>query len=144
MVFAVGTKAAKIADGAADSGGITLHFATKEEALPEIREQFGERTAMRRALVADGVDPARLLLEERSSDTEENFAYSKALLAKHGIDTDTAVIAVVTNDFHIRRACLIAGREGLTTLGVPAELPWWWLSANYYVREFFGLGKLLL
>ena len=46
MVFAVGTKAAKIADGAADSGGITLHFATKEEALPEIREQFGERTAM--------------------------------------------------------------------------------------------------
>lgn len=46
MVFAVGTKAAKIADGASDSGGNTLHFATKEEALPEIREQFGERTAM--------------------------------------------------------------------------------------------------
>jgi len=107
-------------------------------------EDITEAEAMRRALVADGVDPARLLLEERSSDTEENFAYSKALLAKHGIDTDTAVIAVVTNDFHIRRACLIAGREGLTTLGVPAELPWWWLSANYYVREFFGLGKLLL
>lgn len=46
MVFAVGTKAAKIADGAAESGGNTLHFATKEEALPEIRARFGERTAM--------------------------------------------------------------------------------------------------
>lgn len=46
LVLAVGTKAAKIADGAADSGGNTLHFATKEEALPEIREQFGERTAL--------------------------------------------------------------------------------------------------
>ena len=114
------------------------------EDLPPVTAVCTDSRSMRRALVADGVDPARLLLEERSSDTEENFAYSKALLAKHGIDTDTAVIAVVTNDFHIRRACLIAGREGLTTLGVPAELPWWWLSANYYVREFFGLGKLLL
>ena len=109
-----------------------------------IGEEITEAEAMYRALIADGVDPARLLLEERSSDTEENFAYSKVLLAEHGFDTNKATIAVVTNDFHIRRAGLIARREGLTTIGVPAKLPWWWLSANYYVRECFGLGKLLL
>ena len=107
-------------------------------------EAITEAEAMRRALTEDGVDPARLLLEERSTNTEENFAYTKTLLSEYGMDTDTATIAVVTNDFHIRRASLIARREGLTTLGVPAQLPWWWLSANYYVRECFGLGKLLL
>ena len=32
----------------------------------------------------------------------------------------------------------------LETVGVPAELPWWWLSANYYVREAFALIKTLI
>ena len=73
-----------------------------------------------------------------------NFAFSKAVLEEAGIDTDTAVIAVVTNDFHLFRACLIARREGLTTVGIPAELPWWWLSANYYLRESFAVVKTVL
>ena len=55
-----------------------------------------------------------------------------------------SVIGVVTNDFHMFRAKLIAQREGLTTVGVPAELPWWWLTANYYVREAFALVKTLI
>ena len=54
------------------------------------------------------------------------------------------MIGVVTNDFHMFRAKLIAQREGLTTVGVPAELPWWWLTANYYVREAFALVKTLI
>jgi UDP-N-acetylmuramoyl-tripeptide--D-alanyl-D-alanine ligase len=45
-IFAVGAKAAKIAQGAEDSGGYVQHFATKEEALPTIRETFAEHTAM--------------------------------------------------------------------------------------------------
>jgi UDP-N-acetylmuramoyl-tripeptide--D-alanyl-D-alanine ligase len=45
-VIAVGEKAAKIADGAAESGGRALHFATKEEALATIRDSFGEKTAL--------------------------------------------------------------------------------------------------
>lgn len=46
FVVAIGTKAAKIADGTAQSGGEVLHFATKEEALSELREQLGPNTAM--------------------------------------------------------------------------------------------------
>ena len=34
FVIAIGSKAARIADGAAMSGGDVVHFATKEEALP--------------------------------------------------------------------------------------------------------------
>ena len=46
LVIAIGEKAARIADGAAESGGGAVHFATKEEALPEIRAQLGPDTAM--------------------------------------------------------------------------------------------------
>lgn len=45
-VFAVGTRASKIAEGAAQSGGTVFHFATKEEALPSLREQFTDGTAL--------------------------------------------------------------------------------------------------
>lgn len=104
-------------------------------------EEISEAEAMRRELLDF---EERLLLEEDSTSTAENFAFSKRLLREYGIDTDTAVIAVVTNDFHIFRSKLIAQREGLHTLGVPAELPWWWLTANYYVREAFALIKTLM
>ena len=53
-------------------------------------------------------------------------------------------IAVITSDFHVFRAQMIARRAGLTTFGVPARTDWVLLNANYYVREFFALGKTLL
>ncbi len=101
---------------------------------------------MRRALWANSPEEnERSLLEDRSTSTAENFAYSKAIVEAEGIDTETAIIAVVTNDFHIFRANLIAEHAGLgNTFGVPAKLPWWWLNANYYAREAFALGKTLL
>ena len=46
FVAAIGTKAVKIADGAAMSGGEVLHFATKEEAIKTLREELGPNTAM--------------------------------------------------------------------------------------------------
>ena len=46
VVAAIGTKAAKIADGAAQSGGEVLYFETKEEALDALRGQLEPGTAM--------------------------------------------------------------------------------------------------
>ena len=107
-------------------------------------ENISEAACMRRELTARGVEEDRLLLEDRSTSTAENFAFSKELLEAHGIDTDTAVIAVVTSDFHCFRAHLIARRAGLTVIDVPAEVDWLLLNANYYIREFFALGKTLI
>ena len=108
-------------------------------------ERISEAEAMYRALrTEDGAENARYLLEDRSTSTAENFKFSKALLAEGGLDTDTAVIAVVTNDFHCFRAHMIARRQGLRIVDVPAELPWWWLTANYYAREAFAVVKTAL
>ncbi|WP_300638237.1 YdcF family protein [uncultured Oscillibacter sp.] len=108
-------------------------------------EDISEAEAMRRALWKDGGEGnGRYLLEERSTNTAQNFAYSKALLEEYGLDTGTATVAVVTNDFHCFRANMIAQRQGLETIDVPAELPWWWLTANYYLREAFAVVKTAL
>ena len=108
-------------------------------------EAISEAEAMRRALwKEDGAENARLLLEERSTNTAENFRFSTALLEERGLDTGRATIAVVTNDFHCFRAHMIARRQGLKTIDVPAELPWWWLTANYYLREAFAVVKTSL
>ena len=45
-VIAIGTKAEKIADGAAQSGGSVTHFATKEEAIRSLTGLLSEDTAM--------------------------------------------------------------------------------------------------
>ena len=46
LVIAIGTHAARIAEGVECSGGQVQHFATKEEALPTIRAQLTPQTAM--------------------------------------------------------------------------------------------------
>lgn len=107
-------------------------------------ETITEAEAMRRELVAMGIEADRLFLEEQSTSTAENFAFSKDILERQGIDTDTAVIAVVTSDFHCARAHLIAQREGMRTLDVPSEISWLLLNANYYVREAFAMVKTLI
>ena len=96
-------------------------------------------------LTARGVDPERLILEERAGNTAENFDFSRELLEERGIDPDGNLVAVVTNDFHIARSRLIAAKQGYGhAFGVPAKLPWVHLEINYYLREAFAVVKTVL
>ena len=73
-------------------------------------------------LTARGVEPERLILEEAASNTAENFAFSAPLLEEAGVDIGTDTVAVVTNDFHVARARLIAQKMGYgATYGVGGE-----------------------
>lgn len=109
-------------------------------------ESITEAEAMRRALWTNSLERNALYFpEEQSTNTAENFRFSKEVLKQQGIDAETAVIAVVTNDFHMARAEVIAAKQGYGEIvGVPAELPWWWLNGNYYVREAFAMVKTLI
>lgn len=107
-------------------------------------EGITEAQCMYDYLTARGVEEERLLLEEQALNTAENFAYSKALLAQQGVDMEKALVAVVTNDFHVARSALIAEKQGLRMIGVGAPLPWKHLSVNYYLREAFAVVKTVL
>lgn len=108
-------------------------------------EDITEAQCMYDYLTDHGVDGDRLILEEAASTTAENFAFSRGLLTEAGVDPSRATVAVVTNDFHIARAKLLAARNGYGhAVGVPAELPWVHLQINYYLREAFAMVKSFL
>ena len=103
-------------------------------------EAITEAECMRRALVRRGVDESRLYPEERSTSTQENLRYSRAILGELGVDPAQRV-AIVTSDFHLCRARLMWGGD---TAAVPAHLPsalyFQCLTVNYFIREAFGLA----
>lgn len=108
-------------------------------------EEITEARCMYDYLTARGVDGSRLILEEQAANTAENFTFSRELLAERGVDPSRDDVAVVTNDFHIARAKLIAARQGYGyAFGVPARLPWRHLEVNYYLRESAAMVKTLI
>ena len=108
-------------------------------------EDISEADCMADWLIAHGVDEARIYREDKSTSTQENFAYSKKIMAELGLD-EGDTFAFVTNDYHIYRAGRIAGTDN--ACGVAATLPrsayYDALQLNYYVREAFATGWLLL
>lgn len=98
-------------------------------------ERISEAECMFRYMTARGIAPDRILLEDRSVSTRENLAFSARILRERGLGKD---VAVVTNEFHACRACLIAGSLGLCAGTIPAPSPWW-LFPTFYVRELYGL-----
>lgn len=80
-------------------------------------EPVSEAQCIRDELVKRGVDPGRIVLEDKSTDTRENMINSRAL-----IDRADAAVGIVTNNFHIWRSMRLARRAGLTNAhGIAAE-----------------------
>jgi len=130
-----------------------------DETVPEAR-------AMAAWATAQGADPGRLAVEDRSRTTEENLRFTAELIARtppagsevaaatrspgaripHWLDRllggpvapDPAEGLIVTSDYHVLRAAILARR-----LGVPAQASgartarYYWPSAM--LREFVAL-----
>lgn len=84
-------------------------------------EPCTEASAMRQYLEEKGVAPERMLLEERSQSTTENIAYSRLLLEERA-GNGKQDVAVLTSNFHLLRARLIAAKQGMKDIrGIAAE-----------------------
>lgn len=106
-------------------------------------EDIAEARCMADWLMARGVPEERIWLEDQSTNTEENVAFSKALLTARGVDV-TDHIAIVTADYHLCRALRLWGGDG--AVPVAAHMPplYWPLTVNYYIREAFAMAAELL
>ena len=100
-------------------------------------ENISEAQAMYNSLTAAGISPERLIIEDRSKDTRENIANSKALLG------DVSQVVIITTDFHQFRASVIAGRNGLKTYACSSKSGVFSLPTNI-VREWFTLLVILI
>jgi uncharacterized SAM-binding protein YcdF (DUF218 family) len=109
---------------------------------------FNEAQVMRDVAIADGVDPAAIVVDAAGVTTEATVANSMALLAPNG-DAAPRVIAV-SQAYHLPRVQLSFATAGIDVLTVPAadlvpigemplliarELPAFWV---YYLRVCLG------
>ena len=123
-------------DAAADymkENGSTLCIVTGGKGK---EEPISEGEGMKQYLVKQGIDPARIIVENKALNTVQNIRFSKQLMTSPDAPT-----ALVTNNFHVSRAAALARKQGLTTVYAiaapsdPVYLP------NNMFREFFGLTK---
>lgn len=83
------------------------------------QESITEALAMERYLIARGVNPEKIVREEQSTSTYENFLYSKELL--DSLLPAGYKAAYITNSFHVFRAGRVAKAAGLSAGRMHAE-----------------------
>lgn len=102
-------------------------------------EYITEALAMKNYLMSHGIDKSLIISEDRSTNTYENFLYTKELLDK-AVVREHYIITVISNDFHMYRAKYLGEKVGFKCLGYPAKSH---ISSTviFHVREFVGVMK---
>ncbi|ECW8241084.1 YdcF family protein, partial [Listeria monocytogenes] len=77
-------------------------------------ESASEASAMEEYLVNKGITRSRIKIEDKSRRTEENIKYSKGKF-------NLGKTVIVTSDYHMYRALMLAKRQGLDASGLPAK-----------------------
>lgn len=102
-------------------------------------EGISEAECIKKELVKLGVEEERVILEDRSASTYENFAFSLKLM-----ENKDATVGTVTNGFHLFRSGCIARTAGLEEFnGVSASYRGV-LTLHYLAREFVSFNADLI
>ncbi|MDO4400293.1 MAG: YdcF family protein [Coriobacteriia bacterium] len=102
-------------------------------------EVMSEAQSMRDYLVARGVDPERIVLEDRSTTTRENMAFSRQVIEQHaGRDANEVAVGFSTTNYHVFRGYVCAHQAGMAVAGMGSKTrAYFW--PNAFLREFVGL-----
>ena len=95
-------------------------------------EQIAEATAMARYLRNAGIPEHRIILEDASTSTQENFAFSQTIIQERW--GAAATVVFVTTDFHVYRAGRVAQKQGIHATGIAAP-DVWYIAINNLLRE---------
>lgn len=95
-------------------------------------------------LIENGVAPDRIILEDKSTTTFENFQFALKIIKEHsGKEINDVKIAFLSSSYHMHRAALIAEMNGLKEIRrVSAPTPG--KAAPRFAREYFVAYELLL
>ncbi len=106
-------------------------------------EEITESACMQAYLLKNGIDADRIWMEEAATSTWENLSYSMALIEEKTGQRPHRV-GIVSNEFHMFRAGLMAKEMDLEMVGIPAKTSWVSLRINYFVREIVGVWKHII
>lgn len=106
-------------------------------------ENLSEAQCMYNHLTEMGIDGQRIWMEDQATSTVENFRYSIELMqAKTGSIPES--VGVLSNEFHLFRASLMAEDNGLEPIFIAAPTSKTGSRIYYTVREIFVLWNYLI
>lgn len=101
-------------------------------------EDIPEAEAMKRYCLDKGVPEDRLIAEDKSRNTYENFLFTKEI-------TDARFPggkgAYATTNFHVFRSEILSRKTGLNAEGLAAPVKWYFLP-NAFIREIVAALKI--
>jgi len=106
-------------------------------------EPITEAECMYRELVELGIHPRQLRMEDEATSTWENLKFSLDL-----IEAETGVrptkIGVLSSEYHLFRASLLAKACDVEFVGIPARTSRWGQRINHFMREVAGVWHYLI
>ena len=101
-------------------------------------EDITETQCMFNDLTARGIEESRIWMEDKATNTRENIRFSLDLIEeKTGRRPEQ--IGLVSSEYHLYRAGLLARAENITSYGIPARTSWVTLRINYFLREIVAV-----
>ena len=98
-------------------------------------EVIAEAQAIKNYLISTGIPEDKILAEDASTNTYENFKNSMALIQKS--DASDAKIAFSTTNYHVFRSGILAEQQGILAEGIGSRTrTYFWVNA--FVREFIA------
>ncbi len=98
-------------------------------------ENLSEGQCIYNLMTEKGIDGSRIIIEDKSTSTDENIANSKRIIDEKGLSRD---VAIATNEYHEYRASMICKKNGLNASSIPApSSPKG--KPTFFTREVFGV-----
>lgn len=70
-------------------------------------------------LIEQGIDESRIILEDKSTTTFQNFEFGKKVIENHaGKPISQVKVAFLSSNYHVHRASIIAKRYGIEDCGI--------------------------
>ena len=106
-------------------------------------EPMSEGQAMYDELVALGIAPERIWIEDQATSTRENINFALDLIEEK-TGTRPHTLGVVSSEYHLFRASLFAESCGVDFVGVPARTSRVSQLVNHLMREVAGVWQYLI
>lgn len=106
-------------------------------------EHMTEAQCIKDELVAMGIAPERILLEENSTSTWENLNFSLELI-EESFGARPTSLGILSSEYHMFRATLLGEKCGIQPVGIPARTSRFSQLVNHFMREIAGVWHYIL
>ena len=106
-------------------------------------EPMTEAQAMYDELIALGIDPERVWLEEKATSTWENLTFALDLIEEKTGERPEK-LGILSSEYHLFRAKLFAKECGVEAVGIPARTSRLSQRINHFLREVAGVWHYLI